>query len=449
MRRPVFAVLLILVLAAAACSTSQPSVGAPAAQNAAPTSTPIPTAPAVAQPTYLVQRGDVQDILEFSGRWQSRDQLSLAFEVAGAVRRVNVKRGDTVTAGELLSDLQITDLENQLASAQLNLESAQTSLQQGSTTTVSLSDAEVGLANARLSLDKTKEGSPWTNLVSARIGLQNAQNALDNAQRAYDDAISHPEQPASAADNAYQALQSAKLNLKTAQNNYDSAAQNFANYQYGIKQAENAVIQAELTLQQAQQGGGDVSKIEAVRSAQLSVDQIKAKIANSSLYSPINGVVLEVTIKPGDNVDAFKGVITVGQLEPHEAVASLAINDAQRLSVGVVGVCEVVNHPETAVQCIVRRVPLNAQDADQTTRVAASLDNVADGQLIDIQMPLQVSHNVLWLPPAAVRTFQNRTFVVLQTPSGPRTVDVTLGLQTTDRVEIKTGVNEGDVVIGP
>ena len=64
-------------------------------------------------------------------------------------------------------------------------------------------------------------------------------------------------------------------------------------------------------------------------------------------------------------------------------------------------------------------------------------------------MPLQVRENVLWLPPSVIRTFQNRTFVVLDTPDGLRTVDVELGLQTDDRVEIVSGVNEGDVVVAP
>ena len=77
------------------------------------------------------------------------------------------------------------------------------------------------------------------------------------------------------------------------------------------------------------------------------------------------------------------------------------------------------------------------------------MDTVAANQLIQIQMPLEVRQNVLWLPPAAIRTFQNRTFVVLDTPDGPRSVDVQIGLQTDDRVEIISGVNEGDVVEGP
>jgi multidrug efflux pump subunit AcrA (membrane-fusion protein) len=429
----------------AACS----GPAAPGDQQAAPTETPIPTAPAVAPPTYLVQRGDVQDILEFSGRWQPRDQMQLSFEIAGTVRRVNVQRGDTVTAGQLLADYQITSLEDQLASAQLQLESAQSSLETGAEGSVqTVADAQIALANANLSLESTKGGSPWTQVESARIGLQDAQNALDSAQRNYDDALSHPENPPSPVDAAYDQLQSAKLGLARAQNTYFDAAQNFNNYQFQIAQAENAVIQRQLDLEQAHEGGANATGEQSVREAQLSIDQINADIARSSLYAPIDGVVLEVTIKPGDNVEAFATVITIGRPEPKEAIASLAITDAQRLSVGLVGVCEILNQPNTAVQCVVRRLPLSSQDADQTTRVAASLENVADGQLIQVDMPLEVRQNVLWLPPAAVRTFQNRTFVVLQTPDGPRSVDVQIGLQTDDRVEIVSGVNEGDVVIG-
>jgi multidrug efflux pump subunit AcrA (membrane-fusion protein) len=189
-----------------------------------------------------------------------------------------------------------------------------------------------------------------------------------------------------------------------------------------------------------------------VLTAQMTIDQLNERIGLSSLYAPIEGVVLEVTIKPGDQVQAYKTVITLALPEPKEIVATLAINDAQRLSPGMVGTCQVMNRPETAVQCAVRQIPLSNQDADQTTRVAASLDQIAqlaDNQLVEVKMPLQVRQNVLWLPPAAIRTFQNRTFVVLQMPDGPRSVDVQIGLRTDERVEIISGVQAGDVVEGP
>ncbi len=418
--------------------------------STAPTSTPVPTAPAAAPPTYVVQRGDVQEIMQFSGRWQPRDQMALSFEVSGTVRRVAVQRGDTVTAGQLLADFQITDLENQLASAQLQLEAAQARLESGSEGSLeSVQQAEINLANARLSLENVRLSSPWTTLETARIGLENARRGLEDAQRAYDDAVSHPELPASTVDSAYQQLQNARSTLRNAEISYASAQQSFATHQIQIEQAENAVIQAELALERARAGGGSPEQVQAVRSAQLTIDQLNAAIARSSLYAPIDGEVLEVRIEPGEQVAAYATVIIIGRPEPKEAIASLAIADAQRLSVGLVGVCQVMNQPDTAVQCVVRRLPASSSDADQTTRVAASLQNVASGQLIEIEMPLQVRQNVLWLPPAAIRTFQNRTFVVIQTADGPRRVDVQIGLRTNDRVEIVSGVNEGDVVIGP
>jgi multidrug efflux pump subunit AcrA (membrane-fusion protein) len=244
-------------------------------------------------------------------------------------------------------------------------------------------------------------------------------------------------------------LENARAQLESADIQYYSAAQSFNNHQFQVAQAENAVKQAELALDRARSGLGDAGSDDAVRSAQLSIDQIQAQIARSSLYAPIDGVVLDVTINPGDAVQAFDTVVTVGLPEPKEVIASLAIGDANRLSVGMVGVCQAVNRPETAVQCMVRYIPLSSRDADQTTRVAASLEGLAQGELIEVNMPLQTREGVLWLPPAAIRTFQGRTFVVLETPDGPRSVDVELGLQTDDRVEIVSGVEEGDVVVGP
>jgi multidrug efflux pump subunit AcrA (membrane-fusion protein) len=444
-------VIMMLFLLLTACSSANPGPdNNPVGAQAAPTSTPVPTAEIAARPTYTVQRGDVEDIFSFTGRWQPRDQMPLSFPVSGTISQVNVKRGDAVNAGDLLAQFDTSSLENQLSNAQLQLETAQSNVSSSATGDIqSVENAQISLANAQLSLENTKAGSPWTSVASARNSLDAANQSLENAQRNYRDALSHPENPASTVDSAYQQVLSAQNQVKNAQNSYFSAAQNFNNYQFQVEQSENQVIQAQINLQRAIEAASAGVSDENVRSAQLSIDQINQQIADSSLYAPISGVILDVTIAPGDAVQAYATVITIGLPEPKEVIANLAISDANRLSVGMVGVCEVVNHPETAVGCVVRSIPLSSKDADQTTRVAASLSNVADNQLIDVEMPLQIVKNVLWLPPSVIRTFQNRTFVVLQTPDGPRTVDVTLGLQTTDRVEITSGVNEGDVVIAP
>ncbi len=361
-----------------------------------------------------------------------------------------MQKGDAVTAGQLLATYDISDLQNQLASAEIQLESALANVDTSATSGIeSVENAQISLANARISLESTKANSPWTSVASARLQIEAAEQSLKDAERNYREALSHPENAASAVDNAYQQVINAQQQLESAQISYFSSAQNFNNYQYQLEQAENQVVQAELNLQRAIEAAAGGVSDESVRAAQLNIDEIKQNLANSSLYAPIDGVILEVSISTGDAVQAYTTVIVIALPEPKEVIASLAISDANRLSVGMTGVCQVVNRPETAVGCAVRSIPLSSRDADQTTHVAASLDSVADNQLVEVQMPLEVREDVLWLPPGAIRTFQNRTFVVLDTPDGPRTVDVTLGLQTDDRVEITSGVNEGDVVIAP
>lgn len=444
----VFMIASLVLSACGAVDDLRDNESAPAGQQVV-TATPIPTAPAAARPTYVVQRGTVQEELSFTGRWRPRDQTTLSFPIGGTVSQVNVRRGDAITAGALLAQYDTSDLENQLASAQISLETAQSNLNdQGASGTEAVEDATINLANSNLTLEDREASLPWTSVASARLNLDAADEDLYNAQRSYYEAISDPTADAGVVDNAYQQLKNAEKAVLTAEYNYFSAAQSYNSSQIGVQQQENSVIQSEINLDRAhnnQSAADDAS----VRSAQLTIDGVEDDIANSSLYAPMDGVVLEVNIAPGDNASAYETVIVIGIPEPLEVIASLAFSDTQQLSVGMVGACQVANQPETAVGCVVRQIPLSNQEADQTTRVAASLDDVSDGQLIEVTLPLEVHEDVLWLPPAAIRTFQNRTFVVLDTPTGDQVVDIVLGLQTDERVEITSGVEEGAVVIAP
>jgi HlyD family secretion protein len=164
MRRLVLGILA-LTLVITGCTGD----GGGGGNNQAATSTAAPTAPAAARPKYTVQRGNVEEIFEFSGRWQPRDQMALSFTINGTIRQVNVRQGDAVTAGQLLADYQIEDLEQQLESALLSLETAQSNLSSGAGDDVqSVEDAEIRLANANLSLEQTKASRDWTGVANAR-----------------------------------------------------------------------------------------------------------------------------------------------------------------------------------------------------------------------------------------------------------------------------------------
>ena len=436
------------------------------------TSTPIPTAPAVARTRYLVQQGDVINYLEFTGRWLPRDQRQLSFEQNGTIRQVVVQRGDFVSAGDLLADFDITNLENQLTSKLLQLESAQQGVISGAEGEAdTILDLEVALANARLNLESTRNNSSWTQVANAQMAIESAKRTLENAKRNLDNVSSRPvtlSDPSQgtmddnalgrqssgnvggAVDSAWEQVQSAQRSIVQAQNSYYSAAQTFRNWEIQVIQSENGVLVAEHNLQVAKESGGltDAQQLKTLRSAELDVSQTRAEIAASSLYTPADGVILEVNIQPGDAVSAFNAVITIGNPEPKEIIANIVYGDVQSLSVGQIGICEIANQLDTAVQCIIRYLPLSPRESDQTTRVAATLPESLEGQVITVRMSLDSAFDVLWLPPEAVRQFNDRTFVILETPEGPQQKLVQLGLQTDDRVEIRGGLEAGDVVLG-
>ncbi len=62
---------------------------------------------------------------------------------------------------------------------------------------------------------------------------------------------------------------------------------------------------------------------------------------------------------------------------------------------------------------------------------------------------LEEKDDALWLPLDAIRSYQNRHFVIVQDGDRQRRVDVELGIQGQDQVEILEGLEEGQVVVAP
>jgi macrolide-specific efflux system membrane fusion protein len=93
----------------------------------------------------------------------------------------------------------------------------------------------------------------------------------------------------------------------------------------------------------------------------------------------------------------------------------------------------------------------NQPAGSQAVHIAlpASAPPMANGDPVDVSVEADRHSDVLFLPPAAVRQFAGRTFVVMQDGDKQRRVDVTVGLQNDTQVEIESGLHLGDVVIAP
>lgn len=132
--------------------------------NEQPTPTPIPTAIIPLKPTYEVQRGEVVNVLRFSGRVGPVIEEELFFRVGGRVNTVYVEKGDQVTAGQLLADLDAPVTSYDLRRAEIHLEIAKLRLMQAEleispstevyTTSIAILGYDVELA--QIALDELK-----------------------------------------------------------------------------------------------------------------------------------------------------------------------------------------------------------------------------------------------------------------------------------------------------
>ncbi|NLF01065.1 MAG: biotin/lipoyl-binding protein [Anaerolineales bacterium] len=425
--------------------------GGTASRGESATPTPIPTPIVPTKPTYVVQRGEVVSQLEFSGRVAPVVEEELFFRTSGYVQSVFVKRDDEVKEGDILAELEVTDLKNQLAQAEMALESAMASNAQ------QVSEAEASVRAAELRLEQLKASSPADQVLVASITLERAQLALSDTQKMYQ------EQKDRVWERDYDRLMeaaarqvhAAEQNVQLAEAGLRQARQAVASHSYSIEMQEQEVELARQRLERIKAG----ISVEEIR---LTVTRLEAQLADARITSPIDGIVLSVGVVEGRMADAYRPIMVVADPSELEVSADVAETQLASLTEGMAAMAAPVNNPGQDIPAVIRRLPYpygggggsstGVGEQDKSTRVSLDMEGAGAtldlGDLVRVTVLLEQKDDVLWLPPQAVRTFEGRRFVVVQDGDAQRRVDVKLGIQGEDRVEIVEGLTEGQTIIG-
>lgn len=446
--------VLIVLMVVAGCG------GGPSREEEA-TPTPIPTPIVPTKPTYEVKRGEVVRELEFTGRIAPVVEEELFFRTAGYVGTVYVERDDLVETGDLLAELEVIDLKNHLLQAEAALEMAIANNEKR------LAEAEASLRSTELRLASAKADNPASQVTIAEVGLERAKIALSEAQEAYDEAWDPGRDweldiawKKKALENEREAtergLRQAELSLKVAEAQYQQALQSLEKHQYNVEICEHEVELARLRLEQLE-AGLDIEEIK------LNVQRLRDLLNDAQLKAPFDGQVLSLSITDGRAVEGYRPVMVIGELSELEVSASLQGSQMEDLQEGMPVAVTIASRPGEEIKGQIRRLPYpyggggrissDAEERDESTRV--SLEVLATdaglelGDLVRMTVALERKDDVLWLPPQAIRTFEGRRFVVVQEGDAQRRVDVKIGVEGEDRVEIEEGLAEGQVVIGP
>ena len=472
--------VVTIILLVTACSSGQQGSSSQA------TPTPLPTPIVPEKPLYTVEQGTVVKTLEFTGRVSPVLEQELFFKSDGFVADVFFARGDQVNEGDLLAELEIGDLQNRLAQQQLALQTAEVTLAKAEEATADqLLEAQINLEKLRLQLEREQANPGSGRPIAAGVNFQAAERELADAQEAYDTAwepardwelnMTGPSclpgqgggvpctgQPLrERLENERAAterrLAAAQDNLTVARADYSDAYATQSADAYGAQILEKDIELAEHRIEQLQRGVDPLLALDVQRN-RLEIAATDQQIKDAQLIAPFDGELLSVALRPGDGASAFRTAIVLADPKTLEITAELGNEQLQEMSVGQTAEIQLRSRPQDEMTGFVRQLPypygggtVEAGEDDTAARVAFDDPDIAleMGELATVIITLEEKEDALWLPPAAIRSFQGRNFAVVQDDDGSqRRVDVRLGIESEERVEILEGLQRGQTVVG-
>jgi multidrug resistance efflux pump len=281
-------------------------------------------------------------------------------------------------------------------------------------------------------------------LLRADSELKNAENSLAQAKLALESA---QKAEITANAKAEQALADAQAELKALKAGPKAA---------DLAVARRQVERAQLAIEEAKRGKGNSELEQAVATATLQKERVDAQIAAGKLIAPFDGQIAQISKRPGDQIDAYKAVVTMMDDSERELlINSVTSQDANKIGVGIPVAIIFSRHPGKTFTGTITKLPTTVTSSaatitqDPNYHIEYQADVVLDvGDLGRVTITLSKKDSALWLPPQAVRAFEGRRFVVLKDGDRQRRQDVRVGITSEERVEILEGLKENDVIVG-
>lgn len=297
--------------------------------------------------------------------------------------------------------------------------------------------------------------------------IRQAQEAVETAQKGVTQAQKDGEQ----------ALKAAQDEVDAAQKAVEAAREDG---EKDLKTAQRAVRDAQRALDQAVQGVEDAQS--AVPEAQKALEEAQAALEGLNATAPISGSVTSCTIAPGDEVSESKTVMTISNTAQMAVEIKVTEQNIGFITPGQI--VELKDWNENMWTGTVTNINMNPSQEDMNsgvTRYAVTLtvdnfeNNLSNGTSLNYSFVTNQVENCLVVPNQAVKSTMdeegNEIMVVFieaesrpenavtmpeQSPGMPKqfpteedgfyAVPVTTGANDTYNVEIRSGLNEGDMV---
>jgi membrane fusion protein (multidrug efflux system) len=196
----------------------------------------------------------------------------------------------------------------------------------------------------------------------------------------------------------------------------------------------------------------DLERAEATaRGTQAQYELLSLRLSRTTVRAPFTGVVGQRFVSLGDYVTTSSRLAALQTVNPQRAVFRVPERYADRLKVGQKVVFRVASLPGRAFVGIVDFVDPVVQLPGRTITVKAEVSNprreLQAGMFIDARLATDVRPVAVVVPEDAVLPLQGASFVWVAKDGKATRRQVELGVRTPGWVEVKKGIERGDLVV--
>jgi len=356
----------------------------------------------VAVAVVVPTRGAVVETVVSSGRVLAPSRVEVASTLGGTVKAVAVAEGDTVSKDQLLIVLDDAEAQAAVARAEATLE---------------------GLAAKRLDLSKRRGPSTDEALKQARTSLLQAEaDYTRDASLAKDGAL---------ARNDLQRTQTA------------------------LAVARSKVRAAEIEARATRTDGAEDAAIDALEAdAKAALEAARVRLASHVRYSPVNGVVLERAVEPGQVVQPGVPLLVLAESGKDRLVIEPDEKNLRVLALGQPALASADAYPDrrfpVAVSWIASSVDARRGTVEVHLALAEPQPFLKSDMTVSVEIEVARKADALTLPSSVVRDLAtDAPWVMVVEGKHAKRVPVKLGLKGDTVVEVLSGLEPDAVVITP
>lgn len=378
---------------------------------------------AVLVSTMNAYSGNITKTIDLTGVINSSDYEEISVAPDVKVLKTYVKENDEVEKGQLLAELDSTDLL-------LSIEKAKVTLSQLN------SDIKDANSNSEAITLKNAVSKSNEEYLKIKSNLQTANENLAKYKQLYDEnAISQVEYEKQL--NLTKDLQS---DLKVAELNYNDTNSKYSNYFVSNNQNIESLKRQ-------------------IKSLNIDIESLTNKLEDSFIYSSISGVVTEFSITESRNT-TLNSKIIIYDTSSYEFISYVAqedvvlIKEGQKSTIKIKGIS---NFYEGTVINVGKVAVIDSSSKSKTPKVEVKIkinnpDNLlSSGFDAEAEVEIDTLNNALVIKNESIKNDEsNKNYVYIMENNAVKKIIIETGLTDGFSTNVLSGINENDkVVINP